>query len=111
MPLFARSSPPFTSCVAMVLPSERRMLTAMTREKPALEPALGRSTVLNREELDKVLPMIAIDSNEWGPTNMWSSSRPLAKLDATIIAIHRPALFSDPLSPFSDFFNIVLSHY
>ena len=35
---------------------------------PAIEPAVGRSLVLNQEAMDKVRPMLASSFNEWGKT-------------------------------------------
>ena len=36
--------------------------------RPAIEPAVGRSLVLNQEAMDKVRPMLASSFNEWGKT-------------------------------------------
>ncbi|KAE8798546.1 hypothetical protein D1007_26222 [Hordeum vulgare] len=85
------------------------MAAAEGRQAP--EPALGRSTVLNREGLDKVLFMVATDSTEWGPTKFSSASIPIAELTATSITLHLFTLFTGLLPPFSDFFNFVLTHY
>lgn len=75
------------------------------------EPSLGWSTVLNLEGLDKVRPMIAADSNEWGPTKICPASRPLQELEDTTIAIPLHAIISRLLPPSSDFFNAMLSDY
>ncbi|KAE8801503.1 hypothetical protein D1007_22887 [Hordeum vulgare] len=80
-------------------------------EPPALLPALGKSTVLNLKGLDKVLLVTAAATNEWGSTKIWPASRPLIELDAAIIAVHLPVLFSRLLPPFPDFFDDVLSRY
>ncbi|KAE8799264.1 hypothetical protein D1007_25392 [Hordeum vulgare] len=85
------------------------MVAAEGREAP--KPALGRSTVLNREGLDKVLPMVAADSIEWGPTKILMALTHLAELAAIFIALHLPALFSGLFPQFSEFFNALLMHY
>ncbi|KAE8774506.1 erythrocyte binding protein-like [Hordeum vulgare] len=36
---------------------------------------------------------------------------PIAELAATSVSLHLPALFSDLLPPFLEFFNAVLTHY
>ncbi|KAI5021708.1 hypothetical protein ZWY2020_058438 [Hordeum vulgare] len=79
--------------------------------RQAPEPPLGRSTVLNREGLDKILPMVAAGTSEWGLTRILPASAPLAELSATSVALHLPALFSVLLPSFSEFFNDVLTHY
>ena len=47
----------------------------------AIEPAVGRSLVLNQEAMDKVRPMLASSFNEWGRTMAWPASR--ARVDRT----------------------------
>jgi hypothetical protein len=78
---------------------------------PDLEPALGRSTVLNLEGLDKVLPALAADTNEWKATSAWPASKRPADLAVTEIPIFIHALAAGLVPPFSDFFNAILSHY
>ena len=78
--------------------------------RKAPEPALGRSTVLNCEGLDKILPMVATGSSEWGPTKILPASAPLAEQSATSIALHLPTFFSGLLPSFLEFFNDVLVH-
>ncbi|KAE8811756.1 hypothetical protein D1007_11563 [Hordeum vulgare] len=84
---------------------------AVVEGRHTLEPALGRSTVLNRKGLDKILPMVTADSNEWGPTKILPASTPLAEIFATSAALHFRALFSDCFPHSSEFFNVVLVHY
>ena len=63
---------------------------------PAVEPALGRSRVLNDEAMDKVRPMLASSFNEWGETVAWPASRTRMARAATEVP---------------NFINAVLEHY
>ena len=76
-----------------------------------LEPALLRSTIQNREVLDKVLPMTACDHNEWGATQIWPGSRNARELEATTFPLFIHTIFAGLLPPFSDFFCAILDHY
>ena len=78
---------------------------------PAVEPALGRSRVLNDEAMDKVRPMLASSFNEWGETVAWPTSRPRMARAATEVPIFIDALWAGLIPPFSAFFNAVLVHY
>ncbi|KAE8770036.1 hypothetical protein D1007_58277 [Hordeum vulgare] len=78
-------------------------------QKP--EPALRRSIVVNLEGLKKILPMVAADSSEWGPTKILSTSTPLVELAATSIVLYLPMLFFGLLPPLFEFLNVVLAHY
>ena len=42
---------------------------------PTIEPAVGRSRVLNQEAMGKVRPALATNFNEWGGTVAWPVSR------------------------------------
>jgi hypothetical protein len=48
---------------------KKGMTSAPAGPRPDLEPALGRSMVLNLEGLDKVLPALAAVTNEWKTTS------------------------------------------
>ena len=67
---------------------------------PGLEPALGRSTVIIQEGLDKIWPALAVDSNEWKAMTVWPASRAMIDMEATEIPIHLHALLAGliPLS-------------
>jgi hypothetical protein len=95
----------------MAPPRKRIKLATVAGQGTAAEPALGRSTVINEEGLDKICPMVASVFNEWGATKIWPASRPALDLEVTTIRIHIPALLSGLVPPFSDFFNAVLGHY
>jgi hypothetical protein len=93
-------------------PRAKKGKTYMPAEpSPGLEPALERSTVINQEGLGKVRQALAADTNEWKATKVWPASRFTADLGATDIPLHLHALFAGLLPPFSNFFNVVLSHY
>ena len=76
---------------------------------PAVEPAVGRSLVLNNEAMDKVRPMLASSFNEWGVA--WPVSRTRMARAATEVPIFIDALWAGLIPPFSAFFNAVLEHY
>ena len=78
---------------------------------PAVEPAVGRSLVLNDEAMDKVRPMLASSFNEWGETVAWPASRTRMARAATEVPIFIDALWAGLIPPFSAFFNAVLEHY
>ena len=78
---------------------------------PAFEPALERSTVVNREMLDKIRPKLAANSKEWNAMVGWPASLAMVDMVATEIPIHLHALLVGLISPFADFFNAVISHY
>ena len=59
---------------------------------PAVEPALGRSRVLNDEAMDKVRLMRASSFNEWGETVAWRVSRTHMARAATEVPIFIDAL-------------------
>ncbi|KAE8807509.1 hypothetical protein D1007_16302 [Hordeum vulgare] len=74
-------------------------------------PALGRSMVLNRDELDKILPMVTASSSKWGPTKILPASTPPTEMSATSVPLNLAALFFGLLPPFSKFFDTMLTHY
>ena len=78
---------------------------------PAVEPAIGRSLVLNQEAMDKVRPVLAADFNERGRTAAWPTSRASVARTATEVQFFIDALWAGLVPPFSAFFNAVLSHY
>ena len=78
---------------------------------PAIEPAVGRSLVLNQEAMDKVRPVLATSFNEWGGTVAWPASRATIDRTATEVQFFIDALWAGLVPPFSAFFNAVLSHY
>ncbi|XBH71422.1 hypothetical protein VPH35_098876 [Triticum aestivum] len=77
----------------------------------AVEPAVGRSRVLNWEAMDKVRPVLATRFNEWGGMVAWPTSRPSVDRIATVVQFFIDALCAGLVPPFSAFFNSVLSHY
>ena len=79
--------------------------------RPAIEPAVGRSLVLNQEAMDKVRPMLASSFNEWGKTVVWPASRARVDRTATEVPFFIDALWAGLVPPFSAFFNAVLAHY
>ena len=74
--------------------NKRSKATAAADRRAGPKPALGQSMVLNREGLDKVLPLIAADSNEWKVMKIWPASRPSNELEVTIVALHLHAFLS-----------------
>ncbi|KAE8804836.1 hypothetical protein D1007_19070 [Hordeum vulgare] len=84
---------------------------AVAEGHQALVPALGRFIALNCEGLDKALFMVVADSSECGPTKILQISIPLAELTTTSVALLPPALVSRLLPPFSEFFNVLLTHF
>ncbi|KAE8787524.1 hypothetical protein D1007_38523 [Hordeum vulgare] len=66
--------------------------------------------VLNHKGLDKILPMVAANSSEWGPTKILSASTPPCRVVATSIPLHLLSLFSGLLPQFLEFFDTVLTH-
>ena len=78
---------------------------------PAVEPALGRSRVLNDEAMGKVHPMLASSFKEWGETVAWPASSTRMARAATDVPIFIDALWAGLIPPFSAFFNAVLEHY
>ena len=81
------------------------------RPPPAIEPAVGRSLVLNQEAMDKVCPALTTDFNEWGRTVAWRAPRAFVDRTATEVEFFIDALWTGLVPPFSTFFNAVLSHY
>ena len=77
----------------------------------AVEPAVGRSLVLNDEAMGKVRPMLASSFNEWGETVAWPASRTRMAQTATEVPIFIDALWAGLIPPFSAFFDAVLEHY
>jgi len=77
----------------------------------AVEPAVGRSRVLNQEAMDKVRPALATCFNEWGGTVAWPASRASIDRTATEVQFFVNALWAGLVPPFSAFFKAVLSHY
>ncbi|KAE8776634.1 hypothetical protein D1007_50750 [Hordeum vulgare] len=77
----------------------------------APSPALERSTMVNLEGLKKVRLVVAADSNECGPTQIWSGSWPRRERVSPMVPLHFHALLSSVLLPFLGFLNAVLSHY
>ncbi|KAE8788304.1 hypothetical protein D1007_37702 [Hordeum vulgare] len=73
--------------------------------------ALGRSTVVNLEGLEKIRLVVAAGSNEWGATKIWPGSWPRGEMATSTVPLHIHALLSSVLPPFSSFINAVLSHY
>ena len=82
-----------------------------TSAPPAVEPAVGRSLVLNDEAMGKVRPMLATRFNEWGRTVAWPASRARIDRAATEVPIFIDALWAGLVPPFSAFFSAVLEHY
>ena len=78
---------------------------------PAIEPALGRSGVLNDEAMDKVRPMLAPSFNECGEMVAWPAPRTRMARAATEIPIFIDARWAGLIPPFSAFYNAVLEHY
>ena len=78
---------------------------------PAVEPAVGRSLVLNNEAMGKVHPMLASSFNELGKTVAWPASRARIHRTATEVPFFIDALWAGLVPPFSAFFNAVLEHY
>jgi hypothetical protein len=78
---------------------------------PAVEPALQRSIIANREGLDKVIPMTASDQNEWKVMKIWPGSRAPRDLEATTFPVFVHSVYAGLVPPFFDFFNAILSHY
>ena len=76
-----------------------------------VEPAVGRSLVLNDEAMGKVRPMLASSFNEWGETAAWPASRARIDRAATEVPIFIDALGASLVPPFSAFFDGVLEHY
>ena len=68
---------------------------------PGHEPALGSSSVVNQEGMDKVRHALADESNEWGPTKAWPASRLVLEMNATDIQLHLHAIFAGIVPPFS----------
>ena len=60
--------------------------------RPATEPAIGRSLVLNQEAMDKVRPMLTSSFNEWGRTVAWPASRACIDRTATEVPFFIDAL-------------------
>ncbi|KAE8804617.1 hypothetical protein D1007_19672 [Hordeum vulgare] len=77
----------------------------------APRPALGRSTVMNFEGLEKVQLVVAAGSNEWGATQIWPGSWPRDEVASPAVPLHIPAFLSGVLPPFSSFLGAVLLHY
>ena len=99
---------PFVDDTAVKLPwSTKKEVANGHRDDITLQSVL----ICTNFEGDLVLPVIATDYNEWKATKVWSASRASTDLEATTIALHLLALFSYLLLPFSDFFNVELSHY
>ncbi|KAE8772170.1 hypothetical protein D1007_55852 [Hordeum vulgare] len=92
-------------------PSSKSKEMEVAEGCPTPESALGRSTMLNWEGIDKVLPTVAVDTSEWGPTKILPSWTPLTELAASSVTLHLSAIFSGLLPPFSEFFNAILTHY
>ncbi|KAE8781180.1 hypothetical protein D1007_45578 [Hordeum vulgare] len=95
----------------MAPPGRRVEGSATVEERQAPKPAMGQSTMLNREGLGKVLFMVAASSGEWGPTKILPFSIPPVELTMTSIALHLPGLLSGLLPPFTKFFKAMLTHY
>ena len=76
----------------------------------AIEPAVGRSLVLNQEAMDKVCPALTTSFNEWGGTVAWPASRASIDWMATEVPFFVDALWAGLVPPFSAFFDAVLSH-
>ena len=76
-----------------------------TNSSAGPEPALGRSSVLNLEGLDKTRHASGRRQRAGPPPGLQLI------FEATNIPLHLHALFSGLLPPFSDFFNVVLMHY
>ena len=76
-----------------------------------IEPAVGRSRVLNQEAMGKVCPALASSFNEWGGTVAWPASRASIDRTATEVWFFVDALWAGLVPPFSAFFNAVISHY
>src|SRR4051812_28149400 len=83
----------------------------LSRSPSSVNPAVGRSIILNREFLDKLSPALATTFNECGRTTAWSTSH--FPTDRIITEVHyfADALWAGLVPPFSDFFKAVLSHY
>lgn len=78
---------------------------------PAIEPAIGRSLVLNLEALGKVCPALASSFNECGKTMAWPPSYNSIDRTVTEVRFFVDALWAGLVPPFSTFFNVVLSHH
>src|SRR4051812_16800661 len=83
----------------------------LSRSPSSVNPAVGRSIILNREFLDKLSPALATTFNECGRTTASSTSH--FPTDRIITEVHyfADALWGGLVPPFSDFFKAVLSHY
>ena len=77
----------------------------------AVEPAVGRSRVLNQEAMDKVGPALATSFNEWGGTVAWPASRAIIDRTATEVQFFVDAPWAGLVPPFFAFFDAMLSHY
>ena len=78
---------------------------------PRVAPAVGRSTILDRECLGKVSLALATIFNECGRTTAWPAPHFSIDRIATEVPYFIDALWAGLVPPFSDFFNAVLSHY
>ena len=63
-----------------------------TNPPPTIEPAVGRSLVLNLEAMGKVCHALASSFNEWGGTVAWPVSG--ASIDRTVTEVR---FFADAL--------------
>ena len=78
---------------------------------PAIEPAVGRSLVLNLEALDKVRSALASSFNECRKMMVWPASQASIDRIVTEVQLFADALWAGSVPPFFAFFNAVLSHY
>ena len=69
------------------------------RISPALEPTLKRSTVVNREGLNKVRPSLVAASDEWKAMATRPASWLVDDMRATEIPIYLHALFAGLIPP------------
>ena len=109
LPIRSELSPPITMASDQTEKGKKPLSSAELR--PAIEPVVGVSLVLNQEAMDKVRPMLASSFNELGKTVAWPAS--CARIDRTAIEVpfFIDALWAGLVPPFSAFFNDVLAHH
>ena len=109
LPIRSELSPPIAMAPDQTEKGKEPLSSAELR--PAIEPAVGRSLVLNQEAMDKVRPVLASSLNEWGRTVPSPASRVRVNRTATEVPFFTDAIWAGLVPPFSAFFNAVLAHY
>ena len=81
------------------------------RSSSSVAPAVDWLIIINQEGLIKVSSALATIFNECGRTTAWPASCFSIDRIATVVRYFVDALWAGLVPPFSDFFNVVLSHY